>query len=1067
MAAKGGRLAKLTRPRVHRAALRERLFSRLDETRTYCPGIWVVGPPGAGKTTLVASWLEARNIAGIWLQVDAADADLATFFHYLGRGAAPWQRREAPLPAFAPEYAADISGFARRFFRILFERLPQGAALVLDNYQEVAPDAAFHQVVSTAIEEVPAGAQLVIASRRDPPECYAPLVINERISLVDWSDLKLTLDEAMEISKARRRLDPVQVKSLHEKCEGWVAGLTLLLEQRQTTADASAEPRDRTQQSLFDYFASQIFAVASPESQQVLLHCALFPTVTKSLAQAITQIDSAGDVLDDLHRRRLFTNKHADQDARYQFHALFREFLLRRLETAVSRGERLRLLGIAAELLERDSDRAEDAVAMYCQAGNWPRAVALMLRLAPLLMGHGRWRTLLQWGEWLPVDVVLADPWLLYWQGMAGVQESIPRARESLTKAYDAFEAGDNAVGQMLSAAALIRTYHFEYNTFEPVDRWVAAIDALLASAPSFPTVSMELSVFSALLLAFTYRSPGHSRRSSAVARVTSLLDEPLDLNQIVSAGFALVLHHTLANEMDRALSLVMRIGKIADADTVAPLNRAYWWLFVGYFHHRRSDRASAQAALDLSDRIAKEHGLRQTEFISRCFRAYHCGAWRDVDGGLRATDGLESLLSESKPMLAAQYHNARVHLEMCRGDGVAAEHHAHAAVAAATRLGAPFYRVAWLSQAAAALALNGSFADAKAWLDAAWAESEGSFLESYRPMICATQAFTALCEGDREAARILMRRMFDLGRDEQGLAYLKVPVLAETVMRAALEEGIAVALAQTMVRSWDLPAPEAEVPHWPWPVRIWTLGGFRVEVRGVPLAFSRKTPRKTLSLLKCIVSLGGKDIAQHRLVDALWPDEAGDAANDAFAVSLYRLRKMLGHPESVIFADGLISLNRERCWVDAFRLQMRFAGAHNMAPAEDAAQEAGRLVASYGGPFLPDDVEQPWTAILRERLREGFLRRVVSVGRQLEEAGDSEAAADLYRRGIDADELAEDLHQGLMRCLSSLDRCAEALQVYRRLRQALSISLGVVPSAASEHLFRKIQQQGQSVPDR
>jgi hypothetical protein len=26
--------------------------------------------PGAGKTTLVASWLDARNIKGIWYQVD-------------------------------------------------------------------------------------------------------------------------------------------------------------------------------------------------------------------------------------------------------------------------------------------------------------------------------------------------------------------------------------------------------------------------------------------------------------------------------------------------------------------------------------------------------------------------------------------------------------------------------------------------------------------------------------------------------------------------------------------------------------------------------------------------------------------------------------------------------------------------------------------------------------------------------------------------------------------------------------------------------------------------------------
>ena len=59
------RLAKLTRPRLHNAVARERLFSLLDDARDTHRAICVVGPPGAGKTTLVASWLDARGIKGI------------------------------------------------------------------------------------------------------------------------------------------------------------------------------------------------------------------------------------------------------------------------------------------------------------------------------------------------------------------------------------------------------------------------------------------------------------------------------------------------------------------------------------------------------------------------------------------------------------------------------------------------------------------------------------------------------------------------------------------------------------------------------------------------------------------------------------------------------------------------------------------------------------------------------------------------------------------------------------------------------------------------------------------
>ncbi len=90
---------------------------------------------------MVASWLDTRSIKGIWYQIDPGDADLATFFYYLGQAAAPFSRKsKRSLPLLTPEYLADVEGFARRFFRELFARLPADATLALDNYQEVSSE---------------------------------------------------------------------------------------------------------------------------------------------------------------------------------------------------------------------------------------------------------------------------------------------------------------------------------------------------------------------------------------------------------------------------------------------------------------------------------------------------------------------------------------------------------------------------------------------------------------------------------------------------------------------------------------------------------------------------------------------------------------------------------------------------------------------------------------------------------------------------------------------------------------------------------------------------------------
>ena len=89
-------LAKTTRPTLAATVARPRLFRRLDRARQR-PVTWVWGPPGAGKTTLVASYLAARRRPALWYQVDGGDGDVATFFYYLGQ-AAPRRRRPAPAP---------------------------------------------------------------------------------------------------------------------------------------------------------------------------------------------------------------------------------------------------------------------------------------------------------------------------------------------------------------------------------------------------------------------------------------------------------------------------------------------------------------------------------------------------------------------------------------------------------------------------------------------------------------------------------------------------------------------------------------------------------------------------------------------------------------------------------------------------------------------------------------------------------------------------------------------------------------------------------------------------------
>ena len=136
------------------------------------------------------------------------------------------------------------------------------------------------------------------------------------------------------------------------------------------------------------------------------------------------------------------------------------------------------------------------------------------------------------------------------------------------------------------------------------------------------------------------------------------------------------------------------------------------------------------------------------------------------------------------------------------------------------------------------------------------------------------------------------------------------------------------------------------------------------------------------------------------------------------------------------------------------------------LAPAQAARQQRSRFTARRQSLARSIVVLGRCVALRRARgsteparRRGKFIHLLATHGRSLEGIGDADGAIRLYSRGVDADPIVEVFHQGLMRCYERLGRHTEAISVYRRLRQTLSVVLGVSTSPDSQALHRKIMQ--------
>jgi len=1037
---------------------RQRLFILLDR-KSPKNSFWISGPAGSGKTSLVASYLRERNIPHLWYQVDAMDGDPTIFFHYLGQAATSLQPSPAwQIPLLTPEHRLNLESFIFDYFQTLYQRIRPGSWLIFDNFQDAPEESPLLQIITSAIKKLPKDMSIVVISRDEPPAAVSRFIANRTMHAIGGSRMRFTREEFAAFLKCTNPgLSEDAGKRLYRITNGWIAGAIMWLLHAEEEFFPETFATEHIPQNILDYFSAEILDKMSCPLYHFLLQSAHLPHITADMAGELTDMPAA-DNLKILKRKNYFVEKCRLPDVTYQYHALFRRFLLitaaRVYPAASLREMRCRAAGI---LQKKGWKKA--AIDLYIKAGAHDATASIISTVAPSLIAKGRYATLSAWIDLLPCDYSQKNPWLLLWQGQAQMTGNAPASQTLCTMAYNMFHDSCDITGQIYSWATTVETIYIVRDGFTDLDLCIKAGERLAALLPAQENAGdLTGRLAASMLLALLLRNQGHPDLEKWQKRCEVLLDHCHD--PLVTADLMknLFLSYQWLGQVHKAQRIEEQLQIMCNADEVLPLVQVtlrYTMTLAALIagDHRRCLEEAAKA-LTLADKT----GIHIHDVMVLTQSAYAMLATGELDRIETTLNRMQGSVMPFAIWEQAHYHFLQAWYALQCGKLLTARSETATASMLLETCGNPF-TIALSRVLQSQLLLEIGETDKVAGLLTAVIKEQR--LGNSKVLHFISQLSLADCAAtgnQAKKARHHLSAAFSIARLNGPLLPFSLSSKRLAFLcRLALEAGIEVDAVKDVIKCWRLCPLEAPSVSelWPWPVRIYTLGRFAIHCHDKPLRSRSKPQRKPLELLTCIISGGERSILKETIAARLWPDADGDRALQNLNTTLHRLRKLLGSDGAVVLRNGQLILNSRFCWVDARHFAW-LAQQIDIPPASPLKKKyLCRALQMYQGPYMTGHDHLPVAISYKEQLEKLWHYTLAAAIPLFVET----ASAHHYvlEKALAVDNTAASVLPLFVNTLRNRGKSAEACAIVHRCEALLAeqgISFGSKTQALLRHLF-------------
>ena len=442
---------------------RPRLIEQLNQgLQIGCRLTLISAPAGFGKTTLICAWAAQLETPIAYLSLDEGDNNLKRFLAY----------SVAVLQTIQPDWGDAVNTMLRApqalpLEAILTALINEIAALnntiilILDDLHLVSTEEVYH-ALAYFLEHMPPQLHLVIGTRADPPLPLAKLRGRGQMVELREADLRFTRDEAAQFLRRIMALElsPEETTILHDRTEGWVAGLqmaALSMQGREQLVDFF-ETFSGSHEYVVDYLTGEVLARQTDAQKTFLLQTSILDRLCGPLCDVVTGRQDGRQTLERLKATNLFIISLDDERRWYRYHRLFADLL--RQQLVYWQPDAIPELHRRASSWLEENGFAFDANHHALQAGDFERAADLIEGVVkqPTTWAMLNAATLMAWLELLPDQIFQARAHLcLYRARMFTVQGKTQRAEVILQRLEEEQRQAGLYSGQLIKQIAADR----------------------------------------------------------------------------------------------------------------------------------------------------------------------------------------------------------------------------------------------------------------------------------------------------------------------------------------------------------------------------------------------------------------------------------------------------------------------------------------------------------------------------------------------------------------------------------------------------------------------------------